>query len=92
MAKNTDEGKLARLLYDRAEAAKVLPNFFYIVRIVQSSDNFPGSFVPRYEIKEFSTREELTKYIEENGMPSGNMSQCFTAKRLETKLEVTLSE
>ncbi len=84
------EVDLGREAYEKAEAVKLaerrLPNFFYITRTFDTG-NFPEKPSPVYSVIEFTSKEELGKYVQLNGISD----RSFITKRLESKLDLTLS-
>jgi len=86
----TTEVDLGREAYEKAEAVKLaerrLPNFFYITRTFYN-EGFPAKPSPIYSVTEFTSKEELDKYVQLNGISA----RSFIAKRLESKLDLTLS-
>ena len=86
------EADLGRGAYEKAEAVREaerrLPNFFYMTRTLESTGSFPDKLSPVYGVREFTSKEELDQYVQLNGMSD----RSFIAKRLESKVDLTLSE
>ncbi len=70
------------------------PRYFYMTRSVELNDvTIPPIPHVEYEVREFTTKEELDYYLRTEGLDEGSETvKCFIAKRLELKVDLTLSE
>lgn len=76
------------------ELVSKTPKFFYLTRYVQTDITAePTRHHIEYKVREFETEEQLTQYVKENGMGDAAVHvQTLLARRLESKIDVTLSE
>jgi hypothetical protein len=99
MATKTDKTRAKKAYEEAVRIRSVpLPNYFVMKRYVETNElTNPPSKDVQYVVKEFATKEKLAEYVKTEGISGinqiGSMGHgIFITKRLESKLDLSISE